>query len=100
MARKLVEVTPNSFYANQYHNPDNPEIHYQTTGPEIWKQTGGAVDVIVAGVGKGGTISGIGKFLKEKKPSVKVIGVDPLGSLLADYKRTGKLGTTTKVYKI
>src|SRR3984885_14192881 len=89
VARKLVEVTPNSFYANQYNNPDNPEIHYMSTGPEIWEQTDGSVDVVVAGVGTGGTISGIGKFLKEKKPSVKIIGVDPIGSLLADYKRTG-----------
>ncbi len=100
VARKLVEVTPNSFYANQYNNPDNPEIHYMTTGPEIWEQTGGKVDVLVAGVGTGGTISGIAKYLKEKNPKVQVIGVDPVGSLLADYKKTGVLGKTTKVYKI
>jgi cystathionine beta-synthase len=100
VARKLVEVTPNSFYANQYNNPDNPEIHYMTTGPEIWEQTGGKVDVLVAGVGTGGTISGIAKFLKEKNPKVQVIGVDPIGSLLADYKKTGVLGKTTKIYKI
>jgi cystathionine beta-synthase len=100
VAKKLVEVTSNSFYANQYNNPDNPEIHYQTTGPEIWDQTDGKVDVVVAGVGTGGTISGIGKFLKGKNPKIKIIGVDPLGSLLADYKNTGKLGTTTKVYKV
>jgi cystathionine beta-synthase len=100
VAKKLVEVTPNSFYANQYHNPDNPEAHYLTTGPEIWEQTDGKVDAIVAGVGTGGTISGIGKYLKEKNPKVKVIGVDPVGSLLYEYKKTGKLGKTTKVYKI
>jgi len=100
VARKLVEVTPNSFYANQYNNPDNPEIHYMSTGPEIWEQTGGKVDAVVAGVGTGGTISGIAKFLKEKNPKIQIIGVDPLGSLLADYKKTGVLGTTTKVYKI
>ena len=100
VAKKLVEVTPNCFYANQYHNPDNPEIHYMTTGPEIWEQTDGAVDVLVAGVGTGGTISGISKYLKEKNPKIQVIGVDPLGSLLAEYKRSGILGKTTKVYKI
>jgi cystathionine beta-synthase len=100
VAAKLVEMTPNSYYANQYHNPDNPEIHYLTTGPEIWEQTQGKIDVFVAGVGTGGTISGIGKFLKEKNPNIKIIGVDPLGSLLAEYHRTGVLGKTTKVYKI
>jgi cystathionine beta-synthase len=100
VARKLVEVTPNSFYANQYNNPDNPEIHYMTTGPEIWEQTDGKVDVVVAGVGTGGTISGIAKFLKEKNPKIQIIGVDPIGSLLADYKKTGVLGKTTKIYKI
>lgn len=100
VAAKLVEVTPNCFYANQYHNPDNPEIHYTTTGPEIWDQMDGKIDVFVAGVGTGGTISGVAKFLKEKNPKIQIVGVDPVGSLLADYKKTGKLGTTTKVYKI
>lgn len=100
VAKKLVEVTPNSFYANQYHNPDNPEIHYQTTGPEIWDQTDGKVDVLVAGVGTGGTISGTAKYLKEKNPNLKVIAVDPVGSLLTDYFKTGKLNAQPKVYKI
>jgi cystathionine beta-synthase len=100
VAKKLVEVTPNSFYSNQYNNPDNPEIHYLSTGPEIWEQTEGKVDAVVAGVGTGGTISGIAKFLKEKNRNIKIVGVDPVGSLLADYKKTGKLGKTTKVYKI
>jgi cystathionine beta-synthase len=100
VAKKLVEVTPNSYYANQYHNPDNPEIHYMSTGPEIWDQMDGKIDALVAGVGTGGTISGISKFLKEKNPKIQIIGVDPIGSLLADYKRTGILGKTTKVYKI
>jgi len=77
VARKLVEVTPNSFYANQYHNSDNAEAHYLTTGPEIWEQTGGKVDAVVTGVGTGGSISGISKFLKEKNPKVQMIGVDP-----------------------
>ena len=100
VAKKLVEVTPNCFYANQYHNPDNPEIHYLTTGPEIWEQTGGEVDVLVAGIGTGGTVSGIAKYLKEKKPSVKVVAVDPIGSILTNYFKTGKIDAATKVYKI
>lgn len=100
VAKKLVEVTPNSFYANQYHNPDNTEAHYLTTGPEIWEQTDGKVDVVVAGVGTGGTISGIAKYLKEKNPKIKIVGVDPLGSVLADYFNTGKMNAQPKVYKI
>lgn len=100
VAKKLVEVTPNSFYANQYHNPDNPEVHYLTTGPEIWEQTDGKVDAIVAGVGTGGTISGIAKFLKEKNPKVKVVAVDPVGSILTEYFRTGSMHAQPKVYKI
>ncbi|MBK9293595.1 MAG: cystathionine beta-synthase [Oligoflexia bacterium] len=100
VAKKLVEVTPNSFYANQYHNPDNPEVHYLTTGPEIWEQTDGKVDVFVAGVGTGGTISGTAKYLKEKNPNIKIVAVDPEGSLLTDYFKTGKLNAQPKVYKI
>lgn len=100
VAKKLVEITPNSFYANQYHNPDNPEIHYMTTGPEIWEQTGGKIDAFVAGVGTGGTISGTAKYLKEKNPKIKIIGVDPVGSILTDYFKTGKMNVQPKVYKI
>ncbi len=80
-AARIAKETPNSFYANQYHNQKNPEAHYKTTGPEIWEQTGGKVDVFIAGVGTGGTISGIAKYLKEKNPKVKIIGVDPEGSV-------------------
>lgn len=91
VSRKIYEETPNSFYANQYHNPTNPEAHYHTTGPEIWRQTGGKIDVLVAGMGTGGTISGTGKFLKEMNPAIKVVGVDPVGSVYYDYFKTGEM---------
>src|SRR5207244_3674481 len=78
---------------NQYFNPRNPEAHYQTTGPEIWEQTEGRVDVFVAGMGTGGTITGVAKYLKERKPSVHIVGADPEGSLysgpIAPYKVEG-----------
>ena len=70
-AKRIVQETPNAFYANQYHNPANPEAHYLSTAPEIWEQTGGEIDVFVAGMGTGGTISGCGKFFKEKKPGFR-----------------------------
>jgi len=90
-AKRLVAETPDSFYANQYHNPANPEAHYLSTAPEIWEQTGGELDVFVAGMGTGGTISGCGKYFKEKKPGFKVVGVDPIGSLYYEYVKTGRL---------
>ena len=68
VTKRLVKETPNSFHSNQYYNPANPEAHYLSTGPEIWEQTGGEIDVFVAGMGTGGTISGCGKYFKEKKP--------------------------------
>ncbi len=73
------------WWPNQYHNPDNAEAHYLSTGPEIWEQCGGRLDVFVAGAGTGGTLTGIGRFLKEKDPSVQVVGVDPPGSVLHDW---------------
>ncbi|QRF75073.1 Cystathionine beta-synthase [Thermoplasmatales archaeon] len=78
----------NAFYPNQYDNPDNTEAHYRMTGPEIWEQTDGEIDVLVAGIGTGGTISGVGRYLKEKNPDVKIIGVDPEGSVFYDYFKT------------
>src|SRR5437879_12081438 len=81
VAERLAKETPNSFMPNQYVNMANPMAHYQTTGPEIWRQTGGKIDVFVCGMGTGGTISGIGRFLKEKKKMIKVDGVDPEGSI-------------------
>jgi len=97
-AKRLVSETPNSFYANQYHNPANPEAHYLSTGPEIWKQTNGEMDVFVAGMGTGGTLSGCGKFFKEQNPDVKLVGVDPIGSLYYDYVRTGRLSKPFSYY--
>jgi cystathionine beta-synthase len=92
VAKRIVEQTPNSILANQYFNPKNPQAHYDTTGPELWEQTAGEIDYFVAGVGTGGTISGVGRYLKEKKPSVKIIGVDPEGSMLKEFFYTKKMG--------
>jgi len=91
VARRLAAETPNAVLANQYHNPSNPIAHYESTGPEIWEQTGGEIDVLVSSMGTGGTISGIGKYLKEKKPEIRIVGVDPIGSVYYDYFRTGKM---------
>jgi cystathionine beta-synthase len=92
VAKKLAREIPNAFYPNQYENPMNPEAHYKTTGPEIWKDTEGKITHFVCGMGTGGTISGVGKYLKEQNPHVKIIGVDPYGSLYYEYFKTGKIG--------
>ena len=91
VSRRIAEGTPNAILAGQYWNPANPEAHYRTTGPEIWRQTGGHVDVFVAGLGTGGTISGASRYLKEQNPAVITVGVDPIGSLYTEYFRTGQL---------
>ncbi len=85
VAARIARETPNSVLPNQYANPMNPQAHYETTGPEIWRDTDGKVTHFVCGMGTGGTISGVGKFLKEKNPKVRIVGVDPLGSILKDY---------------
>jgi cystathionine beta-synthase len=89
VSSRLERETPNSWKANQYDNLSNQQAHYEQTGPEIWDQTDGAVDHLVVGVGTGGTICGVGRFLKERKPSVKVWGIDTYGSVFKKYKETG-----------
>ncbi len=92
VAKRIVAETPNSILADQYYNPLNPRAHYLTTGPEIWEATGGQIGYFVCGIGTGGTISGVGRFLKEKNPQVKIIGADPEGSILREYFYTKELG--------
>ncbi len=99
VAKKIAEETPNSFYVNQFYNMTNPETHYRSTGPEIWEQTQGKVDYFVAGMGTGGTISGVGKYLKEQNPEIRIVGADPVGSIIKDFFYTGKL-TEGSVYKV
>lgn len=91
VAKKIAAETPNSFRINQYDNPKNPEAHYTQTAPEIWQQCHGQVDYFVAAASTGGTISGIGKFLKEKNPAVKIIMPDPIGSIYYEYFKTKQI---------
>ncbi len=88
-AKRVASETPNSFYPDQYNHPANPLAHYLTTGPEIWDDTEGKITHFVSGVGTGGTISGTGRFLKEKNPRIKIIGADPYGSIFKTYKESG-----------
>jgi len=92
VADRLAAETPGAFRPNQFENPDNPQAHYLTTGPEIWEDSGGRVQVFVAGMGTGGTISGAGRYLKEKNPEIVVVGADPEGSILS--------GDTPRPYKV
>lgn len=100
IAKRLAQETPNSFRIDQYDNPKNPEAHYLTTGKEIWEQTNGKIDYFVASGSTGGTVSGIGKFLKEKNPNIKVIMPDPVGSIYYDYFKTGKVHEGSCTYQI
>ena len=88
MAARIAKETPNAILANQFYNPANPEAHYETTGPELWEQTEGKITHFVAAAGTGGTISGVGKYLKEKNPRIRIIAGDPVGSILAEFWRS------------
>jgi cystathionine beta-synthase len=104
VSKRLVNETPNSILTNQYHNPDNINRHYTFTGPEIWNQTQGQFDVFVAGMGTGGTLSGIGKYLKEKSQSlgktIKMVCADPVGSILFDMFYHKRIIDPPKSYKV
>ncbi len=89
VSARIAQETPNAILANQYHNPENPRSHYQTTGPELWEQTGGQITDFVATMGTGGTISGTAKYLKEKNPNIRIVGVDSTGSLLKETWENG-----------
>ena len=103
VAKRFVRETPNAILANQYHNPDNPKTHEMTTGPEIWEQTEGRVTDVIIGMGTGGTISGVGRYLKSKNLNIKIIGVDIEGSILTEIwqnKGTIPEGAYPKTYKV
>ena len=88
MAKRIAKETPNAILADQFYNDANPEAHYATTGPELWEQTEGRITHFVAGAGTGGTVTGVGRYLKEKNPKVQIIVGDPQGSILAEYWRS------------
>lgn len=103
VAKRFARETPNAILANQYHNPDNPQTHIMTTGPELWEQTDGMVTDVIIGMGTGGTISGVGRYLKEKNPNIKIVGVDIEGSILTEiWQNKGKIpdGAYPKTYKV
>jgi cystathionine beta-synthase len=99
VARRIAHERPGAFLTDQYSNPANPMAHYRSTGPEIWEQTAGKVTHFVCGMGTGGTISGTGRYLKEKNPGVGIIGADPVGSILKHYHETGQM-SEARTYKI
>jgi cystathionine beta-synthase len=99
VARRIAKETPNSYYPDQYNNPKNIDAHFETTGPEIWEQVDGKIDIFVSGIGTGGTMSGVGRYLKKQNPDIKVIAVDPIGSVFYDYYKTGKV-PEPHVYKV
>jgi len=92
VAKRLAEEIPNSYLINHCYNENNPEAHYKTTGPEIWEQTGGDIDVFMVGMGSGGSLTGVARYLKEKKKDIKIIGIDPKGSLYSEYFKTQTIG--------
>jgi cystathionine beta-synthase len=100
VAKRLHQEIPNSFFANQYHNPSNPEAHLRTTGPEIWEQIGESLDAVVVATGTGGTLTGIARYIKPRKPQVRMVLIDPIGSILYDYFKTRKITVSFKTYKV
>src|SRR6188768_1195038 len=98
-AKQIVHDTPGAILANQFYNQENPEAHYRTTGPELWEQTAGRITHFIAGAGTGGTVSGAGKYLKERNPGIRVVAGDPVGSLYTGFFRTRNLGEGTP-YKV
>ena len=103
VAKKFAREVPNAVLANQYHNPDNPQTHVLTTGPEIWEQTEGRVTDVIIGIGTGGTITGVGRYLKSMNPNIKIVGVDIEGSILTEiWQNNGKIpsGVYPKTYKV
>jgi cystathionine beta-synthase len=100
VAQRLNDEIPNSFFSNQYHNPSNPEAHFRTTGPEIWEQIGDRLDAVVVATGTGGTLTGIARYIKPKKPSVRYVLIDPVGSILYDYFKTRRIMKSFKTYKV
>ena len=99
VAKRLVEETEGALHANQYHNPVNPQTHYHSTGPELWDQVGPEMHTLVCGLGTGGTITGTGRYLKERRSEIRVVGADPVGSLYDEYFRTGNIGEA-RSYKV
>jgi cystathionine beta-synthase len=99
VAEKLTRDIPNAYHPNQYENPTNPEVHYRSTAPEIWEDSEGRVTHFVAGMGTGGTVTGVGRYLKEKNPKVKIVGVDPVGSILYEYFHKKTIGKA-ETYKV
>ena len=100
VAKRLSEEIPGAYYTNQYHNAANVDQHYQVTGPEIWQQMNGQIDVFVGGAGTGGTISGVGRYLKEKNPKIRIVCADPIGSILYDVFYHKKIIDPIKPYLV
>jgi len=100
MAKRIAKETPNAILANQFYNQANPEAHYATTGPELWEQTEGRITHFVAAAGTGGTITGVGRYLKERNPKIQIIAGDPVGSILAETWRSGAATEEGRPYKV
>jgi cystathionine beta-synthase len=103
VAKKFARETPNAILANQYHNPDNPKTHELSTGPELWEQTDGRLTDVIIGIGTGGTISGVGRYLKSRNPDIQIVGIDIEGSILTEiWENNGKIpdGAYPKTYKV